>query len=126
MTPGQDHEGMMTDVNLDEARRRLEEDRAALVKQLKELGANERGDLTGEIEYSEAFADAGAATGELNETLAIISNLKTELGDVDSALAKLEAGTYGICEDCGKQIDAARLEFRPNSIRCVTCKAAAS
>ncbi len=101
-------------------------ERIALVGQLKELGANERGELTGEMEFDDAFADAGAATGELNETLSIISNLKTELDDIDAALAKLDAGTYGTCVDCGKQIDAARLEFRPNSIRCVTCKDAAS
>lgn len=117
---------MMTVVNLDQARTALDNDRIALVKQLKELGADERGELTGEMEYDEAFADAGAATGELNETLAIIKNLKMELDDVDAALTKLDEGTYGICVDCGKQIDPARLEFRPNSIRCVSCKAAAS
>lgn len=123
---GQDHEGMMTRVNLDQARKALDNERTALVRQLKELGADERGELTGEMEFEDAFADAGAATAERNETLTIIENLKTELDDIDAALVQLAEGTYGICVDCGEPIPVARLEFRPNSVRCVSCKASVS
>ncbi|KAA3637080.1 MAG: TraR/DksA family transcriptional regulator [Armatimonadetes bacterium] len=117
---------MMTRVNLDQARKALDNERTALVRQLKELGADERGELTGEMEFEDAFADAGAATAERNETLTIIENLKTELDDIDAALVQLAEGTYGICVDCGEPIPVARLEFRPNSVRCVSCKASVS
>ncbi len=44
------------------------------------------------------------------------------LDSVDAALAKVADGTYGTCAKCGKEIGAARLEFRPESILCVDCK----
>lgn len=38
------------------------------------------------------------------------------------AIAVLDAGGYGLCEDCGARISAARLSFRPESTRCLTCQ----
>ncbi|MEZ5176101.1 MAG: TraR/DksA C4-type zinc finger protein [Acidimicrobiia bacterium] len=116
----------MTTFDLNQARKALNDERASLVHQLAELGADERGELTGAVEYDDAFADAGAATAERTETIGIIENLKTELDDIDAALRKVEDGTYGICVDCGQPISPARLEFRPNSIRCVPCKSASA
>jgi DnaK suppressor protein len=49
-----------------------------------------------------------------------------ELLDVDAALARLTAGRYGVCENCGRTIPAARLEARPTASRCVDCAARAS
>jgi DnaK suppressor protein len=49
-----------------------------------------------------------------------------ELVDVDLALDRLAAGTYGVCQDCGRAIPAARLEARPTATRCVDCAAKAS
>ncbi|REJ05105.1 molecular chaperone DnaK [Microbacterium bovistercoris] len=46
-----------------------------------------------------------------------------ELRQVDDALARLEAGTYGICTGCGNPIPAARLEVRPFADQCVACAA---
>ena len=45
------------------------------------------------------------------------------LGQVDSALAKLENGTYGVCESCGESIPVARLEVLPYATKCVSCAA---
>lgn len=112
----------MTTVDLDQARRTLLDERATLVHQLSELGADESGELTGDVDFGDAFADAGAATAERTEVLGLVDALKTQLNEVDAALAKVDDGTYGVCVDCGKDIGAARLEFRPNSIRCVSCK----
>ncbi|MFI4972284.1 MAG: TraR/DksA family transcriptional regulator [Hyphomicrobiales bacterium] len=38
------------------------------------------------------------------------------------ALAILDAGGYGLCEDCGSPISEARLSFRPESTRCLHCQ----
>ena len=108
------------------ARERLIAERANLVHQLVELGADESGELTGDVDFGDAFADAGAATAERTEVLGLVDSLKSSLDEVDAALAKIERGTYGICTECGKEIGAARLEFRPASVRCVTCKSKTS
>jgi len=113
-------------MNIDIAAAELKAERKKLVHQLKELGADESGDLTGEVDYGEGFADAAAATAERSEVLGLVENLMSMLNDVDAAIAKVEDGTYGVCESCGKQIGADRLEFRPTSTRCVDCKSKAS
>lgn len=109
-------------VDTDTAVLALNQERAKLVHQLKELGATESGDLTGDVDFGEGFADAGAATAERNEVLGIIDNLHDLLEDVDAALVKIQEGSYGTCEDCGEEISPARMEFRPTSRYCVACK----
>lgn len=112
----------MTTVDRTQASEALHAERARLLHQLAELGADETGDLTGDVDFGDAFADAAAATAERTETMGIIDALKHQLDDVDAALGKIDAGTYGACEVCGKDIGAARLEFRPMSVKCVDCK----
>ncbi len=109
-------------MNVEQAGSVLESERSKLVRQLGDLGANERGELTGEVDFGEGFADAAAATAERSEVLGIVENLRVMLEGVDAALAKVAAGTYGRCESCGRQIDDDRLEFRPTSRYCVDCK----
>lgn len=46
----------------------------------------------------------------------------THLAAVESALARIEAGTYGDCVDCGEPITAARLHATPEAARCVHCQ----
>ena len=50
--------------------------------------------------------------------------LAGKLGSVRRALAKLDEGTYGICDRCGAAIPDERLEALPSSVRCVRCSAA--
>ena len=109
-------------MNIDAAVAALTADREKLVHQLVELGATESGELTGDIDYGDGFADAAAATAERSEVLGIAENLTKLLADIDQALAKVEDGTYGRCKECGKEIGAARMEFRPTSRYCVDCK----
>lgn len=45
----------------------------------------------------------------------------SELRQVDEALARLDAGAYGLCAGCGQPIAAARLEVRPFATHCVAC-----
>src|SRR5215831_2144560 len=47
---------------------------------------------------------------------------KTFLKKIDHALAKIDAGTFGICEDCEEPISAKRLEARPETTLCIRCK----
>lgn len=69
----------------------------------------------------------GEGTSEAIErlsTTATARSIATSLADVDRALEKVEAGTYGACDDCGTTIPAERLEARPTTALCVTCSQA--
>ena len=113
---------MSMTIDLDHARTVLAEERAKLVHQLDELGATESGDLRADVDYGDGFSDAAAATAERTERLGLVESIKTMLDDVDQAIAKLDDGTYGTCSQCGQDIGAARLQFRPASNYCVECK----
>lgn len=104
------------------ARQDLQEERVRLVHQLDELGATETGELRGDVDYGDGFADAGAATAERTERLGLAETLKSQVESVDAALARIETGGYGTCISCEKPIPEARLEARPASIYCVDCK----
>lgn len=104
------------------AEKALREERESLVHQMEELGATETGDLTGDVEFSDGFSDAGAATAERTEVMGVVDALRVQVEGIDAALARIAQGTYGTCASCGNDIGAARLEFRPSSILCVSCK----
>lgn len=115
----------MTTIDTASAKVALTEERAKIVHQMIELGVTETGELTGDVDYGDGFADAAAATAERTEVLVVVESLKSQLTDIDAALARIDKGTYGVCAKCGSDIPTARLEFRPSSIYCVDCKSAA-
>jgi DnaK suppressor protein len=47
---------------------------------------------------------------------------KTFLKKIDHALAKIDEGTFGICEECEEPISTKRLEARPETTLCIRCK----
>lgn len=48
---------------------------------------------------------------------------RDEIGQIHAALTRLDAGTYGRCESCGKTIPAGRLKALPFATRCISCAA---
>ena len=108
------------------AEKALREERTHLVHQLDELGAAESGDRRADLDFGGSFADAAAVTAERTEVLGLVDSLKNQLDAVDKALAHIEAGTYGTCDNCGKEIGPDRIAFRPASVLCVDCKSKVS
>ena len=51
-----------------------------------------------------------------------ITRETNELKRIDLALTKLDSGIYGLCSDCGEEIDLVRLEVNPTALRCVRCQ----
>jgi RNA polymerase-binding transcription factor len=78
----------------------------------------------GELEFDEGFADSGQVTAERGEVDALATSLLETLREVDDALAKFDAGTYGKCESCGEQIGENRLEAMPSARFCMVCASA--
>jgi DnaK suppressor protein len=92
----------------------LTAERERVSDQIRELGV-ERGS------FDEGFADSGQVTAERGEVDALAGTLRETLQDIDDALGKIEAGTYGMCESCGAQISEARLEAMPMARLCIAC-----
>lgn len=101
----------------DDYRALLEEERQSLVRQLSELGYGGGGVLN----YDSNFADSSQVTAERGEAEALAAQLNEALNAVETALRKLDNGTYGTCERCGKPISKARLEAKPASAYCIDC-----
>lgn len=95
---------------LAQARAALEAERAELTAQLSE---------NGDVPFDENFADSGQVAAEQGEHRAIVGHLQDTLRDVNLALSKLEAGTYGKCEECAEEIVDARLEAMPTARYCI-------
>src|SRR5690242_11135653 len=67
-------------------------------------------------------ADSGAKTFGREHEQALADRVAEALDQTERAIARLDAGTYGNCESCGKPIGAARLEAYPRATLCVACK----
>ena len=91
----------------------LEEERSQLQAQLAEL------DDESEVSYDENFADSAQVAGQQGANRALSGQLAEDLGEVERALAKMDDGTYGRCERCGKEISEARLEAMPATPYCI-------
>jgi DnaK suppressor protein len=59
---------------------------------------------------------------ERERDLALSAQALAAVEDIDRALVKIDAGTYGICERCGKPIPKERLKALPYAALCVACK----
>ena len=70
-------------------------------------------------------ADVGTETFNRERDLSILEQIEAELADVEHALERLAAGSYGTCEACGRPIDEERLAVQPAARFCVTDQAAA-
>ena len=58
---------------------------------------------------------------ERAQAAALLEQSRARLADIDTAIARLDSGTYGICEGCGQSIGAERLDARPAARTCITC-----
>jgi DnaK suppressor protein len=102
---------------LKEEQKRLTHELDQLNNEQRSSEENREGNLFGkrEEEATEVF--------ELEKRLAVEHQTNDMLASVNHALQKYDAGTYGICDECGKSIEPARLEALPYANLCLTCKA---
>ena len=64
-------------------------------------------------------ADIGTETFDRERDLSLLEQVEAELADIEHALERLEEGTYGTCEACGKPIGDERLEAVPAARFCL-------
>jgi RNA polymerase-binding transcription factor len=116
-------EEQWTEAELDEVRSELEGEIAELTAEIAKAEsaiAERMGDAVADA--GDDPADAGAKTFQREHDLAVTQNARQLLAQNERALARIEAGTYGVCESCGKAIGKARLQAFPRATLCVECK----
>ena len=88
----------------------LTDDHAAIVAASRDTNADDEHDPEG---TTIAF--------ERSQVAALVRQAEAHLVEIDAAVARLDAGTYGVCARCGRPIGAARLEARPTARSCIRC-----
>jgi RNA polymerase-binding protein DksA len=102
-----------------EERRRV----AAAIENLHDEHPGSIRDETGEdAVYDNHLADTATETYDRELDYTLEENAEHVLAEIDSALKRIDDGTYGTCTNCGKQIPPERLEARPWATLCIGCK----
>jgi DnaK suppressor protein len=111
------------------ARRRLGEERTRLqgiregLQREQDEGSSETG---GELSsFDQHPGDSGTETFEMEKNVSLLEQVDDELAEVEAAVQRLERGTYGTCQACGRPIGNARLEALPATRFCVEDQAKA-
>lgn len=102
---------------LAEARDRAQRALSAREAELARL-SDARGDATGDDEHD---PEGATLADEWSRLTGLAAAARTDLAEIDVALARLEVGWDGRCEVCGEPIPAERLMVRPTALRCVRC-----
>jgi RNA polymerase-binding protein DksA len=79
-------------------------------------------DATDEDGNDSHLGDSATETLDREIEQSLEENAEHLLANIDSALQRIEAGTYGICERCGQPIGEERLEALPYATKCIDCK----
>ena len=111
-----------TKAQLKKIRAGLEEEREQLLVQVK--GLDEEADVNywRDGGFDDDPADSGSASFERETAQSLSNHARGLLVQIDDALRRMDAGTYGICERCGDQINIERLEALPYARLCMDCK----
>jgi RNA polymerase-binding protein DksA len=116
-------ETKLTKKELDDLRTRLQAEEVELQTQLttieEDTFATTQSEMVGDVGLDDESADAGTATFEREKDLSIENNVRDLLQKISRALKRIETGTYGICDRCGKPIEKARIKALPYVDLCI-------
>jgi len=110
----------------DDARRALEEARAAAAERIAQLtrDIDRVVAATADANTDDEHDPEGATIAfERAQAVSLRAQATARLAELDAALARLAAGSYGRCEACGEEIAAGRLAARPAARTCIRCAA---
>ena len=117
----------MVPLSDDEARARLEAEREASLGALGRLWADFSAMVAASADSNaddEHDPEGTTIAFERSQIEALVGQAREHLAEIDAAVARLDAGTYGVCERCGEAIASGRLEARPTARRCIRCASA--
>lgn len=105
--------------------RDLKQLRKLLDEKLEELIAEADRTVDGMTDAKENFpdpTDRASLESNRNFTLRIRDRERKLMGKIKEAIARIDDGTYGTCEECGERIGLDRLRARPVTTLCIDCK----
>jgi RNA polymerase-binding transcription factor DksA len=111
---------------VDTWRRRLEQEREDALTRLASLTDDYDGIVAASRDTNaddEHDPEGSTIAFERSQVGALVRQVRHHLTEIDDALTRLDAGTYGTCERCGTSIAEARLEARPVARTCIRCAA---
>jgi DnaK suppressor protein len=76
----------------------------------------------GDVQFDEEGGEGGTSNVDRELDLVLSAQARAAAMEIDRALSKIDAGTYGFCEQCGQPIPDARLQALPQAALCVACK----
>jgi DnaK suppressor protein len=100
-------------------RRRLEAERDQLLAQARDLEEAADVAASGEVGFDEEYADAGTVTFERERDLSLSQNARDLVEKIDRALQRMDHGTFGRCQACGRPIEPERLDALPYAVHCL-------
>jgi DnaK suppressor protein len=111
---------------LAEQRVLLHEERASYTRQAEELKAQADSlaleHEPGDVQFDEEGGEGGTSNVDRELDLVLSGQARAAIAEIDRALGKIDLGTYGVCEQCGRDIPPARLQALPYAALCVACK----
>ena len=117
-------EDRVVPVSSDLSRRRLTYFRERLLRQRRNLldrARSSEGDMAAPSSHADE-AELAAADAALDTSCLIHRADSEAIEEIERALQKIDQGTYGVCEDCGRPITRHRLKAVPAALLCVQCK----
>jgi len=112
-------------VDGDRFRRRLQDERGRVASAIANLRHENSGSMADEVDEPPGgnhMADSASVTVDREMDYSLEENETRVLEAIDAALARIESGTYGRCERCGKEIEEERLEAIPWATLCIDDK----
>ncbi len=113
----------LTKKEIDELEARLRAELVGLGEQLTTIEdqtfATSQSESSGDVGVDDESADAGTATFEREKELSIEQNVRDLIQKIERALKRVDAGTFGVCERCGKPIEKARIKALPYADLCI-------
>jgi DnaK suppressor protein len=111
---------------LAEQRVLLYEERVSYTRQAEELKAQADSlaleHEPGDVQFDEEGGEGGTSNVDRELDLVLSGQARAAIAEIDRALSKIDLGTYGVCEQCGRDIPPARLQALPYAALCVACK----
>ncbi len=112
---------MVSEKGLTDLRARLEKERRSLIGDIDTLNI-ENQTQPDDYGVGNHLADDASDVVSRDLNLALRSNSRDLLTQVEAALRRLDEGTYGVCARCGNPINPERLEALPYATYCITCQ----